>query len=51
MVLTLERVPGQRPLREIVSVPQPSQLDGWQLFEKYEGEMIRQRRGEQGFME
>lgn len=49
-MLTLERVPGQRPLEDIAAVPEPSQLDDWQLFEKYEGEMIRQRRGDQGYL-
>ncbi|PHH91083.1 hypothetical protein CDD83_1711 [Cordyceps sp. RAO-2017] len=51
VVLTLERLPGQRPLHEMAAIPRPSQLDDWQLFEKYEGEMIRQKRGEQGFLE
>lgn len=32
-------------------IPRPSQLDDWRLFEKYEGEMVRQRRGSQGFLE
>ncbi|PFH60652.1 hypothetical protein XA68_10564 [Ophiocordyceps unilateralis] len=51
VVLTLERVPGQRPMAEVAAIPLPSQLDDWQLFEKYEGEMVRQMRGEQGFLE
>lgn len=32
-------------------IPRPSQLDDWQLFEKHEGEVIRQRRGDQGFLD
>ncbi|KND95310.1 hypothetical protein TOPH_00584 [Tolypocladium ophioglossoides CBS 100239] len=51
VVLTIERVPGQRSLQEIAMIPRPSQLDDWQLFEKYEGEMIRQRRGDPGFLD
>lgn len=51
VVLTLERVPGQRPLQKMAAIPRPSQLDDWQLFEKYEGEMVRHRRGDQGFLE
>lgn len=51
MVLTLERVPGQRPVQEIVKTPRPSQLDDWQLYEKYEGEMVKQRGGDRGFLE
>lgn len=50
-MLTLERVPGQRSLAELARVPRPSQLDDWQLYETYEGEMVRQRRGEQAFVE
>lgn len=50
-MLTIERVAGQRPLHEVTAIPRPSQLDDWQLFEKYEGDMIRQRRGDQEFLE
>ncbi|KAH7328458.1 hypothetical protein B0I35DRAFT_473163 [Stachybotrys elegans] len=50
VVLTLERVPGQRPLQEIVSIPRPSQLDDWQLFKRYEGETIMRKYGDQGFL-
>ncbi|KAF7543880.1 hypothetical protein G7046_g9911 [Stylonectria norvegica] len=51
VILTLERVEGQCPMEEIVQIPRPSQLDDWLLFEKYEGEMVKQRRGDQGFLE
>ncbi|KAF4585661.1 hypothetical protein GQ602_004966 [Ophiocordyceps camponoti-floridani] len=51
VVLTLERVPGQRPMVEVVTIPLPSQIDDWQLFEKYEADMVRQKRGEQAFVE
>ncbi|KJZ72163.1 hypothetical protein HIM_08428 [Hirsutella minnesotensis 3608] len=51
VVLTLERVPGQRPLQDILTILRPSQLDDWQTFERFEGEMVRQRRGEQGFLQ
>ncbi|KAJ6446479.1 lysozyme [Purpureocillium lavendulum] len=50
MEITLERVPGQRSIIDICKVPWPSQLDDWLLYEKYEGEIVRQRRGEQGFV-
>ena len=32
-------------------VPKPSQLDDWHLYQTLEGEVIRQRRGEQAFLE
>ena len=32
-------------------IPRPSQMDDWLLFEKYEGEMVRQSRGNQGFLD
>ncbi|RCI11094.1 hypothetical protein L249_7184 [Ophiocordyceps polyrhachis-furcata BCC 54312] len=51
VVLTLQRVPEQRPMHKMVLVPLPSQLDDWRLFQKYEGDMVRQKRGEQGFLE
>ncbi|UNI14242.1 hypothetical protein JDV02_000891 [Purpureocillium takamizusanense] len=49
--ITLERASGQRPFDDVAKVPRPSQLDDWHLYEKYEGEIIRQRRGEQGFLD
>lgn len=36
---------------DIGMIPLPSQLDDWHLFERYEGEMIRQRRGSQGYLD
>ncbi|KOS21269.1 hypothetical protein ESCO_006774 [Escovopsis weberi] len=51
VVLTFERIPGQRPLHELIKIPRPSHLDDWQLFERYEGEMIRQKCGEQLFLD
>ncbi|KAL7937568.1 PUA-like domain-containing protein [Trichoderma chlorosporum] len=50
-VVTLERIPGQPNMVDLAKVPQPSQMDDWLLFEKFEGEMIRQHRGEQSFLE
>ncbi|PHH81862.1 hypothetical protein CDD82_7678 [Ophiocordyceps australis] len=51
LVVTLERVANQRSMDEVVVIPYPSQLDDWQLFERYEGEMIRQHRSEPEFLE
>ncbi|RDA83538.1 hypothetical protein CP532_4480 [Ophiocordyceps camponoti-leonardi (nom. inval.)] len=51
LVLTLQRAPEQRPMQKMALIPLPSQLDDWRLFQKYEGDMIRQKRGEQGFVE
>jgi hypothetical protein len=48
--LTLERIAGQAPLEDIRKIPKPSQLDDWILFEKLEAEMIKQTRGNQGFL-
>lgn len=50
-MLTLERVKGQRAVQEIVKIPRPSQLDDWQLYEKYEGEMVKQTGGDRGFLD
>ncbi|KAI0406723.1 PUA-like domain-containing protein [Xylaria palmicola] len=49
--LTLERVPGQRPLDDIGKVPKPSQLDDWALYEKLEGDKIRLLQGESSYLE
>lgn len=51
MVLLLERVKGQRPIQDVVQVPQPSQLDDWNLYEKHEGEMTKQTSGDRGFLD
>ncbi|KAL6698845.1 PUA-like domain-containing protein [Trichoderma pleuroticola] len=50
-VITLERVSGQPNIADLAKVPRPSQLDDWLLFEKFEGEMIRQHHGEQSFLD
>lgn len=46
MRLTLERVPGQTPMDEILHIPRPSQLDEWGLYEKLERERIKQTEGD-----
>lgn len=46
MRLTLERLPGQTPIDEILHIPRPSQLDDWSLYEKLERERIKQTEGE-----
>ena len=49
--LTLERVAGQKPIKEVAQIPRPSQLDDWHLFEKLEGDKIKRARGDAGFLE
>ncbi|ROW14421.1 hypothetical protein VPNG_04000 [Cytospora leucostoma] len=43
--VVLQRLPGQKPMREVLEVPKPSQLDDWALYEKLEEEAIKQREG------
>ncbi|KPM41515.1 hypothetical protein AK830_g5019 [Neonectria ditissima] len=50
VVLTLERVRDQVPVENILKIPRPSQLDDWKMFETYEGETIKQIKGQQGFL-
>ncbi|UKZ80605.1 hypothetical protein TrVFT333_008367 [Trichoderma virens FT-333] len=50
-IVTLERISGQPNIVDLAKVPRPSQMDDWVLFEKLEGEMIRQHRGEQSFLD
>ena len=47
----MERVPGQRPMDELLQIPRPSQMDDWLIFEKYEGEMVKKRQGNEAFTE
>ncbi|KAG7131686.1 hypothetical protein HYQ45_009827 [Verticillium longisporum] len=49
--LTLERLPGQTPMAEVLAVPRPSQLDDWALYETCEAETTRRRMGPRSFME
>ncbi|KAI0834928.1 PUA-like domain-containing protein [Hypoxylon sp. FL0890] len=50
--LTLERVPDQKKsLEEIQSIPRPSQLDDWNLFEKLEGDKIKLVQGDTSYLE
>ncbi|KAI1414694.1 PUA-like domain-containing protein [Hypoxylon sp. FL1857] len=50
--LTLERVPDQnKSLEEIKSIPRPSQLDDWNLYEKLEGDKIKLVQGETSYLE
>ncbi|KAK4180033.1 hypothetical protein QBC36DRAFT_49776 [Triangularia setosa] len=44
--LSLERISGQTPMREVLKVPRPSQMDEWNLFEKLEADKVRQTAGE-----
>ncbi|KAL7798497.1 hypothetical protein V8C37DRAFT_399267 [Trichoderma ceciliae] len=51
IIVTLERISGQPNMADLVKVPRPSQTDDWLLFKRFEGEMIRQNRGEQSFLD
>ncbi|PTB67298.1 hypothetical protein BBK36DRAFT_1167704 [Trichoderma citrinoviride] len=51
IVVTLERISEQPSMTELAKIPLPSQMDDWLLFKRYEGEMIRQHRGEQSFLD
>ncbi|KAF3770145.1 hypothetical protein M406DRAFT_245904 [Cryphonectria parasitica EP155] len=44
--LTLERLPGQTPMEKITTIPKPSQLDEWLLYEQLERDHIRQTEGQ-----
>jgi hypothetical protein len=41
MQLTLERIPGQKPLGSVRGIPKPSQLDDWAIFGKIEEEIVK----------
>ena len=49
--LTVEHVEDQRSMESIRTIPQPSQLDDWQLYERLESEKIRKSMGEQKLLE
>lgn len=49
--VVLQRLPGQKPMREVLETPKPSQLDDWALYEKLEEEAIKQREGAMIFTE
>ncbi|KAI0383122.1 hypothetical protein F5Y04DRAFT_270178 [Hypomontagnella monticulosa] len=50
--LTLERVPDQKTSpEELKSIPRPSQLDDWNLYEKLEGDKIKLLQGEASYLE
>ncbi|KAL6867938.1 hypothetical protein J3F83DRAFT_761322 [Trichoderma novae-zelandiae] len=51
IIVTLERIPDQPNMTGLAKIPLPSQMDDWLLYEKFEGEMIRQHRGEQSFLD
>lgn len=38
-------------MEDLVQIPLPSQMDDWLMFEKYEGEMIKKRQGNEAFTE
>ena len=45
-VITLERLGGQTSFTEIRTIPTPSQLDDWLLYNKLMGDDIRAREGD-----
>lgn len=47
--LTLERIPGQRHMDNILQIPKPSQLDDWKLYEQLERDRIRRTEGKVKF--
>ncbi|KAL2068255.1 hypothetical protein VTL71DRAFT_16353 [Oculimacula yallundae] len=44
--IMLERIPGQRPLHEVLQLPKPSQLDDWDLYKKMINEDYRRCEGD-----
>lgn len=51
MMLTLERVGDQRPIEDILNIPRPSELDDWDLYQKYESELIKQKKGDKACLD
>ncbi|KAI8962498.1 hypothetical protein F5Y11DRAFT_347482 [Daldinia sp. FL1419] len=50
--LTLERVANdKKSWEDIESVPRPSQLDDWNLYEKLEGDKVKLLQGESSYLE
>ncbi|KAJ4422430.1 hypothetical protein N0V82_002878 [Gnomoniopsis sp. IMI 355080] len=47
--LTLQRLPNQIPMEDILSIPKPSQLDEWNLYEQLERTRIRKTEGQAKF--
>ncbi|EMT63972.1 PUA-like domain-containing protein [Fusarium oxysporum II5] len=51
MMLTLERVEDQKPIEDILHIPRPSEMDDWELYEKYEGEAIKKHKGNKALLD
>ncbi|PTD10688.1 hypothetical protein FCULG_00008033, partial [Fusarium culmorum] len=51
MMLTLERVSDQRPIEDILNIPRPSEIDDWNLYQKYESELVKQKKGAKAFLD
>jgi hypothetical protein len=51
MMLTLERVEDQVPIEDILHVPRPSEMDDWELYEKFEGEAIKKHKGNKALLD
>ncbi|KAH7188442.1 PUA-like domain-containing protein [Fusarium flagelliforme] len=51
MMLTLERVSDQQPIEDVLNIPRPSELDDWDLYQKYESELIKQKRGDKASLD
>ncbi|TLD33358.1 hypothetical protein PspLS_00586 [Pyricularia sp. CBS 133598] len=50
LALVLERVPEQMPLEELHSIPKPSQLDDWKVYESFEADRLKSSRGHENFL-
>ncbi|TLS23041.1 uncharacterized protein PpBr36_06073 [Pyricularia pennisetigena] len=50
LALVLERVPEQMPLEELRSIPKPSQLDDWKVYESFEADRLKSSRGHMNFL-
>ena len=49
--LILERLSGQKLIKDIVLLPTPSQIDAWALYIRIIGDHIRARQGDAAFSE
>lgn len=47
--ITLERLPDQKSMEEVLKRPKPAQLDDWILYNQLIGEDFRLRRGDRAY--
>ncbi|KAI6293723.1 hypothetical protein MCOR07_005857 [Pyricularia oryzae] len=50
LALVLERVPEQMPLEELRTIPKPSQLDDWKVYESFEADRLKSLRSHENFL-